>query len=72
MFYHPVMLDADPRHIADILIEAPVIIRLGLAAPDARLREKAAAKLGELVAKYLSEPPRCRDDRQMWLPIGER
>jgi len=53
----------DPRHIADILAEAPVWARLGLGVRHERMRVRAAHRLAETLVERLSEEPAADPDQ---------
>jgi hypothetical protein len=57
-----------PDRIADLLAHSPGWARVGLTAPDERLREQAAETLAAIVYENLDAPPMpCRDPRQLAL-----
>lgn len=59
----------DPTQIADALLASAGWARIGLTAPNERLREKAAAELAETIIDALREPQTVNDARQMPLPL---
>ena len=61
-------MDIEPRQLAAILAESPIWARLGLTAPDPRLRARAADRLAEYLASELARPD-APDLRQLVLPI---
>lgn len=52
-----------------ILQNAPTWVRLGLAVPDPRLRERAADALAAKIFECLNEPLRIDDRNQLALPL---
>lgn len=59
----------DPTQITDALLAAAGWARIGLTAPNERLREKAAAELAETIIDALQGPQPVYDERQMPLPL---
>lgn len=60
-----------PTRIAELLAGSPGWCRVGLTAPDPRMRACAAEELAEIVfAKLHEPPPPTSDARQMALPIA--
>lgn len=60
---HEHMERLDPRHIADILVDAPIWARLGLGVRHSRMRERAAHCLAEVVVERLGEQPGADPDQ---------
>jgi hypothetical protein len=58
-----------PSVIAKLLGDAPTLARLGLAAPNERVRERAAQDLANYVTDRLDLPPRSDDVNQLALPL---
>lgn len=63
------MHDADSLRIAQIVLAAPVWVRLGIGVPDARCRERAAETLAAIVMDKLARQEPETDERQLILPI---
>ncbi|MFZ3485743.1 DUF6771 family protein [Sphingomonas sp. 3-13AW] len=63
------MKTPDSSSLAQILLLAPGWARIGLTAPNQRLREQAAAELAESIIDALARPQAILDDRQMPLPL---
>jgi hypothetical protein len=63
------MMTPDSSSLAQTLLHAPGWARIGLTAPNQRLREQAAAELAETIIDALARPQAVRDDRQMPLPL---
>ncbi|WP_308419305.1 DUF6771 family protein [Sphingomonas prati] len=61
-------MDIEPRRPPKILRESPIWTRLGLTAPDPRLRARAADRLAEYLTAELARPD-APDIRQLSLPI---
>jgi hypothetical protein len=59
----------DRERLSSILLNAPAWVRLGLAVPDARLRERAADALAATIADKLDEPAVVKDRNQPPLPL---
>ncbi|WP_076068140.1 DUF6771 family protein [Sphingomonas montana] len=62
-------MDIETRRLAEILCDSPIWTRLGLTAPDPRLRARAADRLAEYLAEELARPD-APDVRQMVLPMS--
>lgn len=56
----------DPAQIADVLLTSAGWARVGLTAPDERLRQQAAKELAVTIIEVLDPPPRP-DPRQLAL-----
>ena len=63
------MMTPDSSSLAQTLLHAPGWARIGLTAPNQRLREQAAAELAESIIDALARPQAILDDRQMPLPL---
>lgn len=63
------MMQPDSFSLASSLLEAPAWARVGLTAPSARMRERAAAELAETIIDALAQPPISVDPRQLSLPL---
>ncbi|GAA3895072.1 hypothetical protein GCM10022276_12700 [Sphingomonas limnosediminicola] len=59
----------DRARLSSILLNAPAWVRLGLAVPDARLRERAADVLAATIVDKLDEPAVIKDRNQLPLPL---
>ena len=59
----------DRDRLSLILQSAPTWVRLGLAVPDPRLRERAADALAAKIIERLDEPIRVEDRNQLALPL---
>lgn len=55
--------------LAYTLLTAPACARVGLTAPDERLREEAAAQLAKTIIDALEGSQGVHDARQMALPL---
>lgn len=57
-----------PERIADLIQRSPGWVRVGITAPDARLRAEAASTLATIVYEHLDSPsPPTSDPRQLAL-----
>ncbi|UYY77468.1 DUF6771 family protein [Sphingomonas sp. R1] len=63
------MTQPDSSSLATTLLHAPAWARIGLTAPNERLREQAAAELAETIIDALARPLPVNDPRQMALPL---
>jgi hypothetical protein len=63
------MMTPDSSSLAQTLLHAPGWARMGLTAPNERLREQAAAELAETIIDALVRPQSVPDARQMPLPL---
>ncbi|GAA0462168.1 MULTISPECIES: DUF6771 family protein [Sphingomonas] len=63
------MTTPDSSSLAQTLLHAPGWARMGLTAPNQRLRERAAAELAETILDALARPQAAHDARQMPLPL---
>lgn len=61
------MDDASPSVIASSILSAPAWVRLGIAVPDPRMRERAAAELAASIATRLERQPVVGDPDQLAL-----
>lgn len=57
-----------PGRVAALLGQTPVSSRLGLVAPDARLRERSAALVAEFICTRIDQPLEV-DANQLRLPL---
>ncbi|UVO49656.1 hypothetical protein M0208_03700 [Sphingomonas sp. SUN019] len=58
-----------PFMLAQMVLSAPGWARVGITAPDERLREEAALELGTLIADRLERPFVIVPDGQLPLPL---
>lgn len=63
------MMTLDSSSLAQTLLHAPGWARMGLTAPNQRLREQAAAELAETIIDALARPQSIQDSLQMPLPL---
>lgn len=63
------MQTPSPFFIAASILSAPAWVRLGIAVPDQRMRERAARELAGVIVDRLDEPPMIADADQMALPL---
>ncbi|WP_198350751.1 DUF6771 family protein [Sphingomonas prati] len=61
-------MDIEPRRLAEILRESPIWARLGMTAPDPRLRARTPDRLAGYLTAELARPD-APDIRQLSLPI---
>ena len=64
-----VMSDSASAHLAHTILQAPAWARVGITAPNERLREQAAAELAQAVLGALEGSTAPYDARQMALPL---
>lgn len=57
------------ERIAEALEAAPGWVRVGITAPDQRLRHNAVTSLAEFLSERIEQPLPVRDPRQMALPL---
>ncbi len=62
---------ADPTDIIRAILEAPGWARVGITAPNARLREQAATELARSIALRLSGIPAIDDGRQFSFKLAD-
>jgi len=62
---------ADPIDISQAILDAPGWARVGITAPNARLREQAATELARSIAMRLEGIPAMDDGRQFSLELAE-
>ena len=58
-----------PLALSAVIRSAPVLTRLGLAARDPRLRERAADRLAHSIVDWLDRAPEPHNDNQLTLPF---
>lgn len=63
------MITTSPAHLAQTILTAPAWARVGITAPNERLREQAAEELALAIVARLERPERVYDARQMALPL---
>ena len=63
------MMTPDSSSLAQTILQAPGWARIGLTAPNERLRAKAAAELAETIIDALQGPQPVYDARQIPLPL---
>ena len=59
----------DRERLAHVVLNAPAWVRLGLAVPDARLRERAADALAATILDKLDEQSHAEDPNQLGLSL---
>lgn len=62
------MLDSQ-EIVAAAILSAPGWVKVGITAPDARMRVQAAETLAQHLAEYAGEPLRVSDRNQLPLPL---
>ena len=62
------MLDSQ-EIVAAAILSAPGWVRVGITAPDARMRVKAAETLAAHLREYAGEPLPMKDRNQLPLPL---
>ncbi|KZE11099.1 MULTISPECIES: DUF6771 family protein [Sphingomonas] len=62
------MLDSQEM-IAAAILSAPGWVRLGITAPDARMRVQAAETMAAHLREYVGEPLSVQDRNQLPLPL---
>lgn len=63
------MTQPDSLWLAQSLLHAPAWARVGLTAPNERLREQAAIELAQSIIVAIERQPTIHDIRQMALPL---
>jgi hypothetical protein len=58
----------EPSQLASVILNAPCWVRLGIAAPTERIRERAAQELADAICSGLDSPA-TSDRRQLPLPL---
>lgn len=58
-----------PLALASTVLAAPGWVRVGIAAPSARMREAAALELGALIAERIDHPAVTVLEGQLALPL---
>lgn len=58
-----------PVALASMVLAAPGWVRVGIAAPNARMREDAAIELGALIADWIEQPTPVALEGQFALPL---
>ncbi len=59
----------DPQRLADALLTAPGWTRVGLTAPNPRVRQRAVSGLADHLCDHLSKPGVVEDRAQLHLPL---
>jgi len=59
----------DQTSLSEAILTAPMIVRLGIAVPDGRMRAVSAERLAEAILRGLDQPRRIESDDQLTLGL---
>lgn len=63
------METSSPRMLGSMVLSAPGWVRVGITAPNERLRQEAALELGSLIADRIERPIVIVPEGQLALPL---